>query len=333
MIGSRKPVKSAERISGKLELELQDLADGNDYGTLFATIKKDRGYSIGNDNATYIGPTLDEFLPFFRLLFQNESCSSIDCVQYFPKQHEINDDLAKSFTKEELRVALQRTKMKSAPGIDEIPAEYYRYGGEMVQSELLKICNEVLASGEVPQAWKDAIIIPIFKKGDYKNPSNYRGISLTSHAGKIFERLILNRLIPHIMLLDDCIPDTQFGFMRGRGTTDALALSRRLTELTKNSANSELFKCYVDLTKAYDKVDRKILWALLKRYGIPDTVITTIKNFHEGLELRFEWTGNCLKLLLLTLESNKDQYYHQHYSTCSWEQLCMLQGRSLGKGD
>jgi hypothetical protein len=97
--------------------ELQGLADGNDYGTLFATIKKDRGYSIGNDNATYIGPTLDEFLPFFRLLFQNESSSSIDCAQYFPKQHVINNDLAKSFTKEELRVALQRTKMKSAPGI------------------------------------------------------------------------------------------------------------------------------------------------------------------------------------------------------------------------
>ena len=55
--------------------------------------------------------------------------------------------------------------------------------------------------------------------------------------------------------LDECIPDTQYGFIRVRGTTDALAISRRITELSRNAENRNLFKCYIDLTKAYDKVD------------------------------------------------------------------------------
>jgi len=135
---------------------------------------------------------------------------------------------------------------------NDIAAEFYKYGGEKVQDELLNICNGVLISGQVPQIWNDAIIVPIFKKGDSRMAAYYRGISLSSHAGKNFERMILNRLLDYVTGLDECIPDTQFGFLRGKGTTDALAISRRITELSRNAENGNLFKCYIDLTKAYD---------------------------------------------------------------------------------
>jgi len=76
------------------------------------------------------------------------------------------------------------------------------------------------------------------------------------HARNFFERMILNSLLDYVTVLDEYIPGTQYGFLRGKGTTDALAISRRITELSRNAENGNLFKCYIDLTKAYDKVDR-----------------------------------------------------------------------------
>ena len=76
----------------------------------------------------------------FDELFQNEC--TVHCIF---------QDLGKPFTSEEMLVTFQRTNVTRAPRIDEIPMEYYKYGGEMVQAELLKLCNEVLASA---QSWK-----------------------------------------------------------------------------------------------------------------------------------------------------------------------------------
>ena len=111
------------------------------------------------------------------------------------------------------------------------------------------------------------------------------------HARNFFERMILNRLLDYVTGLEECIPDTQFGFLRGKGTTDALAISRRITELSRNAQNGNLFKCYIDLTKAYDKVDRSILWKVLRRYGVPEVLISVIKNFHDGARARVRVDG------------------------------------------
>ena len=82
----------------------------------------------------------------------------------------------------------------AAPGGDGIPAEAYKHAGRDVKLLLLRIANQALIDGEVPQQWKEAIIIPLLKSGDKADPSNYRGIALTSHACKVFERMLLNRL-------------------------------------------------------------------------------------------------------------------------------------------
>ena len=130
--------------------------------------------------------------------------------------------------------------------------------------------------------WKDAIIIPLFKSGDRTDPSNYRGIALTSHAGKVFERMLLNWLSPHFLTQTECIPDTQFGVMRDKGAVDALAISRQVASLTINHDEGMLSRCYVDLVKAYDRVNRRLMWELLKRYGVPELVVSDIRSFHEG---------------------------------------------------
>ena len=70
----------------------------------------------------------------------------------------------------------------------------------------------------VQQAWKDASIVPIYKKGDRTDCGNYRGISLLSIAGKIFARILLNRLSTHIT--SEVVPETQCGFGGNRSTVD-----------------------------------------------------------------------------------------------------------------
>jgi len=102
-------------------------------------------------------PTLEDFVPHFQNLFANESSSTPDHERYLPTQHTVKEELGQPFTKNELLTALMRTKSKSAPGEDDIAAEFYKYGGEKVQDELLDICNGVLMSGQVPQIWKDSL--------------------------------------------------------------------------------------------------------------------------------------------------------------------------------
>jgi hypothetical protein len=62
--------------------------------------------------------------------------------------------------------------------------------------------------------------------------------------------MLLNRLNPHFLMQEECIPDTQFGFMRDKGVVDALAISRQLASLTIELDEGKLFRCYVDLVKA-----------------------------------------------------------------------------------
>ena len=99
-----------------------------------------------------------------------------------------------------------------------------------------------------------------------------------SHRGKLLERLILNRLKP---VLKELIPDNQFGFTAGRGCPDAQMISRMLG-IDAQKRHIGLVRGYIDLTKAYDKVNREVLWKILRRFGIPEEMVKIVIGYHEG---------------------------------------------------
>ena len=101
-------------------------------------------------------------------------------------------------TKDEMARAIVGLKDCKAPGGDGIPAEVWKYGGDNLFSRLHQLITKDWEMGSVPQAWKDASIITIYKKGDRTDCGNYRGISLLSIAVKIFARILLNRLSTHV---------------------------------------------------------------------------------------------------------------------------------------
>ena len=95
---------------------------------------------------------------------------------------------------DEMARAIAGLKDGKAPGGDGIPAEVWKHGGDNLSNRLHQLITKAWEEGSVPQAWKDASIVTIYKKGDRTDCGNYRGISLLSIAGQIFARILLNRL-------------------------------------------------------------------------------------------------------------------------------------------
>ena len=101
----------------------------------------------------------------------------------------------------------------------------------------------------------------LYKKSDRSNCNNYRGISLLSHAGKVLLKIVANRLSDYCET-HGILPDEQCGFRPERFTVDMLFVVRRLQDLARRR-RIPLYMYFVDLQKAYDSVDRELLWKVL----------------------------------------------------------------------
>ncbi len=106
----------------------------------------------------------------------------------------------------------------------------------------------------------------IFKKGDKAACGNYRGISLLSTTGKVLVHVLANRLLP---LSEEVLPESQCGFRPSRGTADIIFTARQLQEKCREQ-RQPLYMAFIDLTKAFDMVDRMGLWSILSSYGCHD---------------------------------------------------------------
>ena len=121
----------------------------------------------------------------------------------------------------------------------------------------------------------------MFKKGSRTEGGNYRGISLLSVAGKILAKVLLNRLQP---LSESIIPETQCGFRPGRGNPAWFSLPARQVQEKCREQGRDLCLAFIDLTKAFDSVNREVLWACLARLGCPPTFVNITRQLHEGME-------------------------------------------------
>ncbi|VDL88057.1 unnamed protein product [Schistocephalus solidus] len=129
---------------------------------------------------------------------------------------------------ETIRAVPQISRGK-APETDAIPPDVYKHGGPRVMAELTTLFQEMWRQGQVSQDFKDVTIVHLYKrKGNRQLYDNHRGISLLNIAGKIFARILLNRLNGH--LEKGLLPESQCGFCRHRGTTDMIFAARQLQE-------------------------------------------------------------------------------------------------------
>uniref|UniRef100_A0A6M2DJW2 Putative rna-directed dna polymerase from mobile element jockey-like isoform x3 n=1 Tax=Xenopsylla cheopis TaxID=163159 RepID=A0A6M2DJW2_XENCH len=173
----------------------------------------------------------------------------------------------KPFTVEELDNAL-KSRRNSAPGLDHIEYIMLKNNPTQAKNLLVDIFNNCIMEHWIPEEWKSIIIIPILKIN--KDPwltNSYRPISLMSCVAKTFERMIKNRL-EWVIENGSILNRYQFGFRRGRGTMDVLAMLSNDIYIS-NSLNKYLLLLTMDIEKAYDNIDHNILELKLIRAKVP----------------------------------------------------------------
>jgi len=117
--------------------------------------------------------------------------------------------------------------------------------------------------------------------GDRAVCDNHRGISLLSIAVKVLACVLLNRLNGHVNS-NSVIPESQCGFRSGRDTMDMIFTARQIQEKCREQ-HQDLLMVFIDLTKAFDSVDKAGLWQILLKIGCPHKFVNIIRSFHEGM--------------------------------------------------
>lgn len=279
--------------------ELQAASDQHDMRTFYAGLRQIFGPEISGiaPLRTVDGSRLlhdrDEILErwashFSSVLNQPSRISqqAIDEIPQMPTISQMSDLPSNS----EVGKAIAKMSDGKSPGADGLPAEVFKHGGDLLLSKLGDLIRDCWNQEEVPNDFKDALIVHLYKKkGDKSDCNNHRGISLLSVAGKIMARLILDRLTTH--LTEKILSESQCGFRSGRGTIDMIFSARQIQEKCREQ-HMDLFVVFVDLVKAFDSVDRSGLWRILSKLGCPSKIVKLVEAFHVGMQARVTSNGS-----------------------------------------
>ena len=146
----------------------------------------------------------------------------------------------------EVELAIEKLKSHISPGIDRIPAELIKAGSRTIRSEIHKLINSIWKMEKLPEAWKESIIVRIYKKGD----TLIVGISLLSITYRILSNILLSRLTPYAKEITSTGAH-HCGFRLNRSTTDHIFCIRQILE-KKWEYNEAVHQLFIDFNKAYD---------------------------------------------------------------------------------
>ena len=190
-------------------------------------------------------------------------------------------------TREEIARAVKQLHPNKAAGPDAIPPEALRADVKTTVDMLHGLFEKIWNEEQFPKDWKEGHLVKLPKKGDLSNCNNYRGITLLSIPGKVFNRILLDRMKE---VVDGQLRDQQAGFRKNRSCADQIATLRIILE------QSEEWKCsllvnFVDYEKAFDSVDRNTLWKIMRHYGIPPKIVNLTEKMYDGTNCRIIHEG------------------------------------------
>ena len=159
-------------------------------------------------------------------------------------------------------------------------------GAVKVAIKLLK--NNKASGADGIQDFKDVNIITLYKnRGSQQDCNSYQGISLLSVAGKVLSRVLPPRLQ---VIADRVLPETQCAFRASRSTIDAVFTLRQQEKCIEQQR--PLYVAFIDLTKAFDLVSRSALFAIIRRFGCPDTLLNSILKLHDDMHATVQVNGS-----------------------------------------
>ncbi|CAH1240999.1 Hypp6277 [Branchiostoma lanceolatum] len=191
---------------------------------------------------------------------------------------QLQEDVAPDILESEVVAAIKALKLGKSPGIDNVPGELLKAGGETVARLYTRICNHVFKTGKWPKAWTTSVVIPLPKKGNLKKCPNYRTISLISHPSKILLKVILNRLQPQA---EQILSEEQAGFRKGRSCAEQIFNLRLICEKYRE-LGKPVYHTFVDYKKCFDRVWQDGLWAVMRRFNISRGIVNSIEALYKS---------------------------------------------------
>lgn len=219
---------------------------------------------------------MPEWENYFKLLHKAKEDQSIQLEQLEADKIFCPTDF--KITEIEVIQAIKKLKRNKAAGLDNILNEMIIYSQSFIIKLLTKLFNEILLTGNYPTLWKESYIIPLFKAGDSTNPSNYRGIAITSNFSKLFNSILNTRLIDHFDD-NDVIHEYQLGFKKGFRTSDNLFIVRSLID-KYSTKGQKLYACFIDFRKAFDSINHRKLLMQLKKTKIGSRIYNVLKDMY-----------------------------------------------------
>jgi hypothetical protein len=178
--------------------------------------------------------------------------------------------------KDEVRNAIKQMKTGKAVGPDQISMEAIVALEEFGVDIVTNFLNEIYKTGNIPKEMSQSIFIALPKKPGAIDCEMHRTISLMSHMTKLLLRILMKRTRNKIR---PEINDSQCGFVEGKGTTNAIYILRTLIERSLE-VNKDLYLCFIDYTKAFDKVRHDKIIDILEKLEIDGNDLTIIKNLY-----------------------------------------------------
>lgn len=170
-----------------------------------------------------------------------------------------------------------KIKTDKSPGIDGITPNNLKVFDGTITDILVKLINNILETGTFPDNAKEALVCPIYKSGDRKNPNNYRPISLLPVLSKLIEHIIKIRLMNHF-IDNNFLTKKQYGFIE---KSDTLSATIDLTSELYNNINEGFLSSgvFLDMTKAFDLVPHDFLLYKLECYGLKNNALKLIESY------------------------------------------------------
>ena len=293
--------KDKEEFTKRLAEKAEKAATGGHMRVLYQTTKVLTGkYGKAElpvkdqDGKTIFGreAQADRWVEHFKNLLNRPPPTNVPEILPARKDLQISCDVP---TKEEIVAAIKQLNIGKAAGPDLIPPEALKADVMGTADVLHPLFRKIWTQGTFPMDWKEGHLVKIPKKGDLSKCGNYRGITLLSVPGKVFNRVVLNRIknatYPKLR-------DEQAGFRSNRSTTDQIATLRIIVEQSLEW-NSPLIANFLDYEKAFDSVDRESLWKILRNHGIPEKIVNIIRNMYEGTSCKVVHEGqlsNCFDI-------------------------------------
>ena len=153
----------------------------------------------------------------------------------------------------EIHKAISELKNNKAVGLDSISNEMIKAAQGSLAPCFLKLFNACLSNGQYPSQWFIGYITPLHKSNDCSDPSRYRGITITSVIGKVFNTILNNRL-DRFLADKNFINECQIGFTKKARTADHMFILKSLIDKYCSKPGGKLYACFVDFRKAFDKV-------------------------------------------------------------------------------